>query len=218
MLAVGVLVACGKSGGDVAAGSGTAAGGAGSAAAGSGGTAPAVTYTLRESYDPKLEVDVHVALPPGWHDNKLGGGSWVNFEGKWMAHLFIGLSCDGDCGTVASAKANIARSADENFAFVSSANHQPPLVATWVQRPTELSPNVWAWRFDAKSDTVHQEEHEAAVERILPGDPKRTLILDCHPKTDEREPNDMADRLYELCAKLKYEVRPIEPRGSGSAK
>ena len=132
-----------------------------------------------------------------------------------MALLTIGLTCDGSCDTVAVAKANIAKSADEAFAFVSSKNHEPPLVATWAQRPTEVSPGVWSWRFDSRNDAEHQEEHEFAVERILPGDPKRTTILSCHAKTDEREPKDMPDHLYDLCSKLKYEVQPM-PAGAGS--
>src|SRR5690348_867364 len=120
-------MACGKSGsGDHRAGSGGSGNATGSGSA-AGSHAAEATYTLHEDYEPKIQVTVHVALPSGWHDNQLGGPESVNFQGSWMAHLSIGITCDGSCDTPEVATKNIAKSADEAFAFVSSKDHIPPL-------------------------------------------------------------------------------------------
>lgn len=163
-----------------------------------GGTIQELTLTERGRV-----WKVKVVVPRGWTEQVSEGSR--HYQGSWMAKFDIGVTCHGSCDTVETATKNIAQQAQERFDFVSSANHIPPLTATWVKKLVEDSPGVWSWRFRAVNDKEKQSEDQFSVDRILPGgDPTSTWILTCNGDIDEREPPGVADLLEKACKDLTY--------------
>lgn len=155
-------------------------------------------------------VKVKLGIPKGWAEQTMDHARY--YQGSWMSKFAVSVTCHGSCDTVEKAKQNIAQQADEKFAFVSSKNHIPQLVGTWVKKPTEDSPGTWSWRFRAENTKEKQTEDQFSIDRILKeSEPTSTHILTCNAEIDEREPPGVADMLEKACKELTYEVSAKPP-------
>jgi hypothetical protein len=197
---VSVVAACGS---DLELGKGGGGGGGG----GKGVTTEPKELTLKMG---DRTVKVKIGIPKGWSEQVMDHARY--YQGSWMSKFAVSVTCHGSCDTIEQAKKNIAQQAEEHFTFVSSKNHIPQLVATWVKKPAEDSPGTWSWRFRAENTKEKQTEDQFSIDRIIKeSEPTSTQILTCNAEIDEREPAGVADLLEKACKELTYEVSAKPP-------